>query len=1113
MKKKTNILRIISISLASLALSFSNGLSAKQHSIVEPKEAEAATYNQSVNDYYSGINWDQTGATLKTALFNKIKITTAGWTYDGLWTAYKTTDVRPDGTHFWDIYSDTTMYTLNDSRINASYKKEGDSINREHVIPQSTFNEASPMKSDVHHVLPSDGYVNNRRSAYPHGNVTGSPTYTSNDGCKLGSGTGSTTVFEPMDNYKGDIARIYFYFVTCYQDKMSSNSFSAFDKSTHPSIKTAFLNVYLQWAKDDPVSEKEIKRNNAAYAGQGNRNPFIDCPYAVGAIWDPTHASDYGNKGEYTSGTGVTISKASANLISGNTTTISATSTDSSSITWTTSNSSVVSLSSASSSSGNSITLTAGIAGSATITATATIGGTNYSKTCTVTVSSTKQVASISVSGQKTSYAVGDTFVKPTVTATYNDDTQATVTSDATCSGYDMSTAGDYTVTVSYSYGGATKTTTFDIKVSSSGGSGSISDYTISSTPLTSSGITNNMLVVWGTPTLNLASSIGSNWVYLSDNSNDWLIFTLEGTSSGFKLKNEDNYVYSSAAKKVEFSSTSYTTFTLNNAGLVKNNTIGTFYYNSSGLRPYATGSYTNAYLYALTPNKTLSEIDVHTSPETSYEVGDTFDPTGLVITRTYSDNSSDTYSYANHTSEFTFNPDLSTALSGDDETIEITYGGQSCFLPITVSISEKTLTSIAVATAPTKTSYVIDETFSPTGLVITRNYSDSTSDTYTYANHTSEFAFSPSLSTPLDVSDTSVTITYGGKSCLQAITVSTSSGGSSEPTSITASVSKTYYVGDTISTSDITVEDNNGDEVEGFSFANDGYTFTYNDAVSGGTSTNKTFINSISYNTLTCSLIVQVQRKAREDVSTSTASVTYADLPTAYQTSTTERTAESGIKFIAYNLAHYNNSSKMQFRASGGYFQTTQSMTLKSLTINNRETNALTVYGSTNGTSFTTSIVGTNDVYNLTGYNYVKVMKNGSGAAYCASLTITYGGEDSAGNLANYIMYEDTANQCTTKLNTAIGYLAGLSSSERTTFSTSNDYVISTAKERLDAWALNQGKQVDYENGELENRSNMLSIINLQTENNSPFILIVLLTTCGFTVTLLYLKRKRQYK
>lgn len=86
--------------------------------------------------------------------------------------------------------------------------------------------------------------------------------------------------------------------------------------------------------------------------------------------------------------------------------------------------------------------------------------------------------------------------------------------------------------------------------------------------------------------------------------------------------------------------------------------------------------------------------------------------------------------------------------------------------------VTTKTLSSIAVSTPPTKLTYEAGENFNPTGLVITRTYSDSTSDTYTYSGHTSEFTFSPSTSTALTTSNTSVTITYGGKSCSQAITV-----------------------------------------------------------------------------------------------------------------------------------------------------------------------------------------------------------------------------------------------------------------------------------------------------------------------------------------------------
>ena len=687
-------------------------------------------YSQSVNDYYSSISWDLTGASLKTALFNKIKITTAGWSYDGLWEAYKTSDVRPDGTHFWDIYSDWTDYTLNDKRINASYKKEGDSINREHVIPQSSFNEAAPMKSDIHHVLPSDGYVNNRRSAYPHGIVTGSPTYTSHDGCKLGSGaTGQGTVFEPMDHYKGDIARIYFYFVTCYQDKMSSNSFNAFDKSTYPSIKSIYLSTYLQWAKDDPVSEKEIIRNQAAYVGQGNRNPFIDCPYAVGAIWDPDHATDYGNKGEYTSGEGISISKSSVSLISGSSTTITATTTNSSNITWTTSNSSVAAISSSSTLSGGNLTITAGTSGTATVSATATIGGKVYTKSCTVNVSATKQVVSISVSGQQTAFTVDDTFTfGGVVTATYNDETTENVTSSSSFTGYDMSSTGNQTVTVSYSYGGVTATTSYGIIVNTAGGGGSedISDYTVSTDVLTSSNVVNGMKVAFGTSPTNLATGIDSNWIRLSTSQSDWLVFTLEGDSSGFTLKHGELYIYCSGEKKVSFNESGSTLKIIAN-NLVNSSVGGTFYYNGSGLRPYTSGSYTEAYLYPLIPNKSLVEIDIDTYPnKTTYTVGDKFDPTGLVISRTYDDSSSDKYAYAGHASEFTFIPSPVTPLTIDDDTVEVVYGGQSCFFEIDVEYPD-VLESIEISGYTT--SFIEGDAFTFGGMVLAHFESGSVLD------------------------------------------------------------------------------------------------------------------------------------------------------------------------------------------------------------------------------------------------------------------------------------------------------------------------------------------------------------------------------------------------
>ena len=133
-----------------------------------------------------------------------------------------------------------------------------------------------------------------------------------------------------------------------------------------------------------------------------------------------------------------------------------------------------------------------------------------------------------------------------------------------------------------------------------------------------------------------------------------------------------------------------------------------------------------------------------------------------------------------------------------------------------------------------------------------------------------------------------------------------------------------------------------------------------------------------------TCTVVVQASGGEE------TFTITYTDLPSTYQTGSTVYTADSGIKFQAYNCANY--SSKMQFKASSGYLQNTEDLELQSITINDRESNTLTVYGSNTAGSFSNEITGTNDVYDLTGYSYFKVARTSSGAAYCASITVVTG-------------------------------------------------------------------------------------------------------------------------
>jgi hypothetical protein len=146
------------------------------------------------------------------------------------------------------------------------------------------------MVSDAHFITPTDGKVNGQRSNYPHGPVT-TATWTSLNGSKLGSSTTSGysgPIFEPINEFKGDIARMYFYFATRYENTVAGYSYAMFNGTSNQVFTTAFLNLLITWHNQDPVSSREIARNNAIYAIQNNRNPYIDHPEYVQAIWNPT---------------------------------------------------------------------------------------------------------------------------------------------------------------------------------------------------------------------------------------------------------------------------------------------------------------------------------------------------------------------------------------------------------------------------------------------------------------------------------------------------------------------------------------------------------------------------------------------------------------------------------------------------------------------------------------------------------------------------------------------------------------------------------------------------------------------------------------------------------
>lgn len=239
--------------------------------------------------YYSSCN-NKTAENLLTALHTKIKTHTVIEYKNGLPELYATSDVYPGTSTIWDIYS-TSSYSLTGDRC-GNYTYVGDCWNREHSFPKSWFFEGKPMYSDAFHIYPTDGRVNGQRYHYPYGECANGTTLSPNNGVyalgRLGMSTFpgySGIVFEPDDQYKGDLARSYFYMATCYYDHISTWLCDMLDGSSYPAFSSWALEMLLKWHRQDPVSQKEIDRNEAIYAVQNNRNPYIDHPELVEYIW------------------------------------------------------------------------------------------------------------------------------------------------------------------------------------------------------------------------------------------------------------------------------------------------------------------------------------------------------------------------------------------------------------------------------------------------------------------------------------------------------------------------------------------------------------------------------------------------------------------------------------------------------------------------------------------------------------------------------------------------------------------------------------------------------------------------------------------------------------
>jgi len=340
--------------------------------------------------------------------------------------------------------------------------------------------------------------------------------------------------------------------------------------------------------------------------------------------------------------------------------------------------------------------------------------------------------------------------------------------------------------------------------------------------------------------------------------------------------------------------------------------------------------------------------------------------------------------------------------------------------------------------------------------------------------------------------------------------------------TSISASVSKTYKVGDRISKSDVIVSGDNGQTITDFTFANNNYQFSYSDAASGGALTSKTFNNAISYDDLSCSLTVQVSREAYiapENIEISlTSSSVFNEIGGSNKSLVSGSVTYDDVVYQYSKAYYYSGGSALSFGNA-----TNQEGFL---------TNTTPLYGGITNVTISSTGRDVNIRYSVDGSNWVlkasadvnnniyKYFKldcvgiSDSSYSNITQINISANGEENAKSVSNYVMFADTTGQCTEKFDIAEKRFNTMSASERTAFMTSDDYVITTARTRFVAWANHFGKAIVQTGGDyiVQNSNNSLLTGAVQNTNDGTMVIICVCTIVSLTslTTLLIIKKRK---
>lgn len=287
---KSCIIIIVLLSLSGCATNGMNqsevtkeNMSDNKHKVRNEPLSNENEENRNQN-YYEGIT-TQTGKELKTALYELIKKQNV-LLYDETRSALEEIDQDPNNP------DNVLLLYTGGSMAKSRFCGNDPCWNREHIWAQSHFDKNSAIKTDLHNLRPEDKWVNARRGDLDfdlddgHLNNPNAPCTGTDLGNKAPDTCVDTDSWEPRDEVKGDIARALFYMAVRYEGE-GGPDLELVDRVNTDSPNQGKLSTLLQWHRQDPVDDIEIKRNNMIYEKfQYNRNPFIDHPEYVEKIWN-----------------------------------------------------------------------------------------------------------------------------------------------------------------------------------------------------------------------------------------------------------------------------------------------------------------------------------------------------------------------------------------------------------------------------------------------------------------------------------------------------------------------------------------------------------------------------------------------------------------------------------------------------------------------------------------------------------------------------------------------------------------------------------------------------------------------------------------------------------